>query len=237
MSTIADSLKMVVTQIDEASTRAGRGQKEIILVAVSKKHTSESMKIYVDAAKTRGIRVVFGENYVQELRQKRECFGDTAEFHLIGPLQSNKVKEAVKLSDVIQSAHSTKIIQLIAKESRALAKRQRIFIQVNIGSDLNKSGFSPDQISDVLGVVSANNDALLVEGLMTITPFYDIPEDARKDFKALNNLRAQLYSSGANKLFYDEKIALSMGMSADFNIAIEEGADLVRVGTAIFGER
>jgi pyridoxal phosphate enzyme (YggS family) len=237
VSSIADRLSLVMQKIDLAATRAERSVYEITIVAVSKKQSAESMVEYAEAANSLGIAVVYGESYLQELRSKSSQLPEGASVHLIGPLQSNKIKDGVKLADVIESAHSLKVLELIAKEARAIGKRQRVFIQVNIGSDPNKSGFCVENLKDAFEAVSQNGDALILEGLMTITPFYDHPEDARKDFRSMNQLRADLVSSGANRMFSGGKITLSMGMSADFEIAIEEGADLVRVGTALFGGR
>jgi pyridoxal phosphate enzyme (YggS family) len=237
MSDIAHRMSLVFQAIGHAAARGGRAGHEIILVAVSKKQSLESMKEYAEVASTAGIPLIFGENYLQELAAKRASFGSSAEFHLIGPLQSNKIRDAVKLADVIESAHSIKTLELIAKEARAIGKRQRVFIQVNIGADPKKSGFSVAQLHDAFNIVTRNEDALALDGLMTITPFYDDPQDARKDFREMNQVREDLVNSGANSLFSGSKIALSMGMSADFEIAIDEGADLVRVGTALFGDR
>jgi pyridoxal phosphate enzyme (YggS family) len=237
MSSISDRISQVVQAIDRAAAKGGRAGREITLVAVSKKQSLESMNEYAEVARAAGIPLIFGENYLQELTSKRASFGSSAEFHLIGPLQSNKIRDAVKLADVIESAHSIKTLELIAKEARAIGKRQRVFIQVNIGADPKKSGFSEARLKDAFNIVSQNEDALALEGLMTITPFYDDPREARKDFRAMSELRAQLANTDAKRLFYGDKIVLSMGMSADFDIAIEEGADLVRVGTALFGNR
>lgn len=237
MSSIADRLSLVIKKIDLAATRAGRRVDEITLVAVSKKQSAESMVEYAEAANSLGIAVVYGESYLQELRSKSSQLPEGASVHLIGPLQSNKIKEGVKLADVIESAHSLKALELIAKEARAIGKKQRVFIQVNIGSDPKKSGFTAESLNDAFQVAGRNEDALILEGLMTITPFYDEPENARKDFRSMNQLREDLVRSGANRMFSGGKITLSMGMSADFEIAIEEGADLVRVGTALFGSR
>jgi len=237
VSSIADRLSLVIKKIDLAATRAGRRVDEITLVAVSKKQSAESMVEYAEAANSLGIAVVYGESYLQELRSKSSQLPEGASVHLIGPLQSNKIKEGVKLADVIESAHSLKALELIAKEARAIGKKQRVFIQVNIGSDPKKSGFTAESLNDAFQVAGRNEDALILEGLMTITPFYDEPENARKDFRSMNQLREDLVRSGANRMFSGGKITLSMGMSADFEIAIEEGADLVRVGTALFGSR
>jgi pyridoxal phosphate enzyme (YggS family) len=195
---------------------------------------------YSAAAQERGIPVVFGESYVQELKAKRnelDKSGLVGEFHLLGPLQSNKIRDAVRFADLIESVHSLKIIDGIAKEARAAGKRQSIFLQVNIGRDPQKSGFSKEQLSEACHAVGVYRDCLALRGLMTITPYYPVAEDVRADFRAFNEFRRKLLKSPDVKCFEGEEILLSMGMSSDFEIAIEEGADLVRVGTKLFGER
>jgi pyridoxal phosphate enzyme (YggS family) len=234
---VGDNLELVHRAISRAAEKIGADRGAVLLIAVSKKQSVVAMREYIQAANSLGIPVVFGENYIQELRDKRAEFGSDVEFHLIGPLQSNKTREAVRLADVIQSVHSLKILELIAKEAQIAGKRQRIFLQVNIGEDPNKSGFSAEHLGDVFDAVKRHRDTLSVEGLMTITPFYDQPEMARPDFRAMSALRSRLIDDGFHHQFADSKILLSMGMSADFEIAIEEGANLARVGTAIFGER
>jgi pyridoxal phosphate enzyme (YggS family) len=234
---LASRLSGVLERIDQAVKRAGREAREVTLVAVSKKQSLDCMREYLQAAELAGIGVVFGENYVQELKLKREELGEGVEIHLIGPLQSNKIKEAVRLADLIQSVHSSAVISAIAKEARKLGKRQRIYLQVNIGHDPAKSGFAPDQLQAALELAGGEGDAVSLEGLMTITPFYDQAESARSDFRAMSELKNSLIARGLEHFFADRRIRLSMGMSADYDIAIEEGADLVRVGTAIFGER
>lgn len=234
---IADRFHHVMRSIEAAAARSGRVPGEITLVAVSKKKSVGEMRAYRDAALERGIPVVFGENYVQELVAKREELGADACIHMMGPLQSNKVRAAVASSDVIESVHSEKVIDLIAKEARARGAKQAIFLQVNIGNDPMKSGFQAEAIASVVEKVARLSDAIELHGLMTITPYYEIAEDARADFVRMAELRASLQSAGLDKHFVDQRIRLSMGMSSDFEVAIEEGADLVRVGTAIFGER
>lgn len=223
-----------------AARRSARDPDSITLVAVSKYQSLASMCEYAIAARQRWIPVVFGESYVQELKAKRAEFdraGLIGEFHLLGPLQSNKIRDAVRIADLIESVHSLKIIEGIAKEARAIGKRQAIFLQVNIGNDPQKSGFSKEQLSEACRAVSAYRDCLALRGLMTITKYYPVTEDVRADFRAFNELRRSLQKSPEITCFEHEKILLSMGMSSDFEIAIEEGADLVRVGTKLFGER
>ena len=134
---IKSALESILAEVESHSE--GRAVK---IVAVSKRQSVQAMKGYQDIASAKGIQVVFGENYVQELAQKKEFFGDEIEWHLTGPLQSNKVPEAVRLADVIESVHSTKIIECIARSADKLKKKQKIFLQINIGNDPDKRGFS-----------------------------------------------------------------------------------------------
>jgi pyridoxal phosphate enzyme (YggS family) len=207
------------------------------LVAVTKTHPISVLREFAKHAAGRGEPVIFGENYIQEIKAKRPEIDASAEIHMIGPLQSNKVRDAVKLCDVIQSAHSLKVVELIAAEAARISKRQRIYLQVNISEDSGKSGFSEGELPAAIDLVRRSSAALQLEGLMTITAFYDQPEDARPDFRKMSELRERLVARGESEAFHEGQIRLSMGMSADFGTAIEEGADLVRVGTALFGER
>lgn len=234
---IATRLEVVRGAIERAAKLSGRSFADVVLVAVSKKKSIDEMREYQAAADALGIPVVFGENYLQELKAKKNRFDDTVKLHMIGPLQSNKVKDAVALCDVIESVHSVKTLELVAQEARRIGKKQAIFLQVNIGSDAAKSGFSSGEIVAIAELALRHADAVEVLGLMTITPYYEISEHARGDFKRMSQLREELYAIGASTFFANKKILLSMGMSADFEIAIEEGADLIRVGTALFGER
>ena len=227
----------VLQAVRSAAARAGRDPKSITLVAVSKTKSVREMHQYADAAIREGVPVVFGENYIQEIQEKRSQLPPGSELHMIGPLQSNKVRDAVALCDVIESVHTMKTLNLVVKEAARINKLQRILLQVNIGRDEKKSGFLPEALSEALEFCRANTKDLQLEGLMTILPYSDEPEQGRPYYQAMATLRALLYSQGKGQCFYNHEIALSMGMSDDFNLAIEEGADLVRVGTAIFGER
>jgi pyridoxal phosphate enzyme (YggS family) len=252
MDSIAERLHDTLAVIREAYSRSKRLSSEgdsheqgsshdplsaVTYVAVTKTRTSEEMNSYARAARAEGIPVIFGESYVQEFREKAAGLVDYDEIHLIGPLQSNKIREAVANFDLIQSVHSEKALRLIAREAARLGKRQRILLQVNIGKDPRKSGFMAHDIGHILEIVKEHSAVLQLEGLMTITPFYDLPEEARQDYRAMQALRNEVQQSGWISLFFHERILLSMGMSGDFAVAIEEGADFVRIGTALFGER
>lgn len=235
--TVASRLDSVIREMEAAASRCGRPAGSVELVAISKKQPVALMAEYSKAAGALGIPVVFGENYIQELKSKRAEFPAGATFHVTGPLQGNKVRDAVRYGDVIESVHSLDILREIAIEARKAGKRQPIFLQVNIALDGAKKGFSPDEVQAAIREATSSADALRLDGLMTITALYDEPEQARGDFRRMALLRAQLEQAGLATSFHDSRIRLSMGMSADFQVAIEEGADLVRVGTAIFGER
>jgi len=237
MSDLASRLLSVNQAIVSACKRAGRDSNNVTLVAVSKRRSSATVREYITAAELIGVPVVFGESYVQELKIKRDELAinnQAPPIHLIGPLQSNKIRDAVRFADVIESVHSLKVIQGIAEEARRQSKQQAIFLQVNIGQDPAKSGFAVAQLAEALYLVRQHRDHLSLKGLMTITPLYLNPEDARGDFRALNALRQKILESAELAAFEGGVVRLSMGMSADFEVAIEEGADLVRVGSAIF---
>lgn len=235
--TIDNKLGDLIVEMQRAAHKNARDPQGLMLVAVSKTHPIEVLREYEAAAQQRGLRVVFGENYLQEIKAKKALLLPTSEIHMIGPLQSNKVRDAVALCDVIQSGHSLKILGLIAKEAARIGKRQRVFLQVNIGEDAAKSGFLEREMDEVLAAVEVETGALQLEGLMTILPYNDDPEKGRMYYRRLTQLRHSLELRGLTRMFHKGWVLLSMGMSNDFGVAIEEGADLVRVGTALFGER
>ncbi len=231
------AVAQVLKTLRAAAERASRTPASITLVAVSKTKSIEQMVAYATIAAREGMTAVFGENYLQEIKAKRPQLPQGSELHMIGPLQSNKIRDAVLLCDVIESVHTLKTLQLVIKEAARINKRQRILLQVNIGSDPNKSGFSPHELLEALSVCATNERDVQLEGLMTILPYEEEPEASRPHFKAMSELRNRLLSEGRAEAFHYGAIALSMGMSDDFHLAIEEGADIVRVGTALFGER
>jgi PLP dependent protein len=193
------------------------------LLAVTKGRSSEEVNKLAVAMKSAGLKVFIGESYIQELQKKKKTLKNVDEIHFIGRLQSNKVKEVIQECDVIQSVGRKKILDLIEKEVINLNKRiQRIFIQVNVSGDEGKDGFAPSETPAAIAYVQAS-PVLHLEGLMTITRAYDDPEDARKDFGLLKRLATE-----------SEVCGLSMGMSADFEVAIQEGSTMVRIGSALF---
>jgi pyridoxal phosphate enzyme (YggS family) len=217
-------------RIEESARRAGRDSSEVKLVAVSKTHASESLRRAIKAGVSD-----FGENRVQEADEKISELGrESARWHLIGHLQANKARRAVALFDVI---HSLDTVALARRLERLCAEAGRekmsVLIQVELGSEATKSGVSERELPELVRAVTSCQH-LRLEGLMTLPPFFEDREQVRPYFRRLRALRDKLKESGA---FGDNPGELSMGMSHDYEVAIEEGATIVRVGTAIFGER
>ena len=217
MSEIADNIQRVREAIGEAAERAGRRAEEITLVAVTKKKPTSAVLEALSA----GVLDV-GENYVQEAAEKR---GDVTAgcWHLLGHLQSNKAKLAVFLFDLIESVDSVKLAEALSRQ--AAEKRQDILVQVHLGDEATKTGFPPDQALDAAAEIAALPNVRL-RGLMGIAPS---GADPRPYFQQMKRL--------FDRLPAENRQILSMGMSGDFETAIEEGATSVRVGTAIFGAR
>lgn len=220
----------VWSRLQSAQSQSGRPVK---LIAVSKKQPITAMQAFQIWANARGIPVIFGENYVQEWEQKASELDQPYEVHFIGSLQRNKAREAVRLFDVIESVHSLALAEALNKEAGKISKKQRVLLQVNISADSKKSGLSVEETTEFFNTFRHNFLNLKIEGLMTITREYPQREDVRKDYRAMRDLVA-LISQAAPNL---GPLVLSMGMSQDFDIAIEEGADFVRVGSDLFGPR
>jgi len=223
--TIRDRLERVRARMAAAALRSGRPADAVRLVAVSKTMPAEAVREAVAA----GVRIL-GENRVQEAREKIAACPGLAAWHLIGHLQSNKAKLAVGLFDLIQSLDSLHLAEELDRQGRALGKRVRCLVQVNVGEEAQKSGADEAEMRPLL-TRAASLPHLAVEGLMAIPPFLSDPEAVRPFFRRLRLLRDRLTTEGF------PLAELSMGMTHDFEVAIEEGATMVRVGTAIFGTR
>ena len=223
--TIRDRLERVRARMAAAALRSGRPAAAVRLVAVSKTMPPEAVREAVAA----GVRML-GENRVQEAREKIAACPGLAAWHLIGHLQSNKAKLAVGLFDLIQSLDSLHLAEELDRQGRALGKRVRCLVQVNVGEEAQKSGADEAEVRPLL-TRAASLPHLAVEGLMAIPPFLPDPEAVRPFFRRLRLLRDRLTTEGF------PLAELSMGMTHDFEVAIEEGATMVRVGTAIFGTR
>jgi pyridoxal phosphate enzyme (YggS family) len=226
---IRDRLARVRERIERAAQRAGRKAEDVSLIAVSKTIDPPAIQQAVDA----GIRDL-GENRVQEAADKiSQVTGDELRWHLIGHLQSNKARLAVRSFSVIQtidsSALAARLERIAEEESRHLA----VLIQVKLGDELTKAGADESELSEIVATLD-RAQYLGLRGLMAIPPFLDSPEDTRPHFR---RLRKTLDNLNAGRSPEGKLTELSMGMSHDFEVAIEEGATMVRVGTAVFGER
>jgi pyridoxal phosphate enzyme (YggS family) len=228
---IAANIASIQDRIAATAHRAGRDPKEIALMAVTKTQPPERIR----EAYAAGMRL-FGENRVQEFVGKAGPLADLhAEWHMIGHLQTNKAGKTVELFAAVDSVDSVKLAEKLDAAARALGKQLSILIEVNVGGESAKSGVAPDSPElEALLLAAPRLEALALHGLMTVPPFTDDPEDARPYFRKLRELRDTI---AARKLPAVGTDILSMGMSHDFEVAIEEGSTCVRVGTAIFGER
>lgn len=231
MST-SDDVAAVRERIAAAARRAGRSASEITLMAVSKTQPPERIREAYDA----GLRV-FGENRVQEFAGKFaaiESLGIAA-WHMIGHLQTNKAAKTAELFQAVDSVDSLKLAEKLDAAARHLGKKLDVLIEINVGGEAAKSGVAPDsQALEELLISAHRLEALAFRGLMTVPPFTDDPLGARPYFRKLRELRDAIVARKLPAIGMDQ---LSMGMSHDFEIAIEEGSTCVRVGTAIFGER
>ena len=219
MSNIADSTALVREKIAVAAKRAGRSPEDITLVAVSKRQTADALTEAIAAGLTQ-----FGENYVQEAADKCALVSGGA-WHLIGHLQSNKAKLAVTLFDLIQSVDSIKLAREIGKQAQAVGKTQAVLLQVHLGDEETKTGLPPEAVLDAAAAL-IEIPGLELRGLMGVPP---LGADPRPYFVQARALFEQMPPLARR--------TLSLGMSGDYEAAIEEGATLVRVGTAIFGAR
>jgi hypothetical protein len=227
---IAEALKVVQERINNCAIKTGRNPKEIKLVAVSK--TIELPRI-IEAVKA-GVTIL-GENRVQEAREKitnykLQITNYKVEWHLIGNLQKNKAKIAIQLFDLIHSLDSIGLAEELNKRCEQIGKQQRVLVQIKLSEEPTKHGVLEKDLMELLEKVNSLKN-LKLEGLMTMPPFFEDPEETRPYFKRLREIRDEMKKKG----FHLPE--LSMGMSHDFEIAIQEGATMVRIGTAIFGER
>jgi pyridoxal phosphate enzyme (YggS family) len=222
---IRHNLHKIEAQVRRACVLAGRRREDVTLIGVSKTFPAEA----VDAAVAEGVGDI-GENRVQELRDKRPAIASHPRFHLIGHLQSNKAKDAVRLFDVIHTVDSIELAEKLSKAAAASEKSIGVLIQVNVGDEPQKSGVRPDAVRELALAVMAL-PAVMLRGLMAIPPV-GLPEEARPHFRRLRALRDELRPEMPAGF-----IDLSMGMSEDFEVAIEEGATMIRVGRALFGSR
>ena len=229
MSLIADNLARIKERMAQAARKSGREPDAVRLVAVTKTVPAERI---TEAGTLEGC--VFGENKVQEARDKIGALGtESYHWHFIGHLQRNKVKYIPGLFELIHSVDNSELAEDIHRYSMKQSLITPVLIQVNVSGEASKSGVLPNNLEELLGMLISLS-GISVRGLMTIPPFDPDPEQSRKHFAALRQLRDRMRSVNIENISMDE---LSMGMSNDFEVAIEEGATWVRVGTAIFGDR
>ena len=222
-------LEQIRQRIRQAAESCNRDADSVRLVAVSKTIAADTVKEAIEAGVT-----TLGENYIQEARDKFKALVQYAvSWHFIGHLQSNKAKYAVRLFDLIHSVDSLKLARELDKQAAKVDKTQQILVQVNISAEDTKSGISADEAPRLIAEISRLKN-LEVKGLMTMPPYFYQPEKVQPFFAALRELRDRIKEQAPPNVSLDE---LSMGMTGDFEVAIKEGATLVRIGTAIFGER
>ena len=222
-------MEQVKKRIKETADACRRTEAAIRLVAVSKTMPTDVVEDAIEAGVTD-----LGENYIQEAKEKINALAlHPVTWHFIGHLQSNKAKYAVRLFDLIHSVDSFKLAQELDKYAKKNDKIQEILVQVNVAKETSKSGVYPEDTLELLRRVSRLEN-IAVKGLMTMPPFFNAPEKVRPFFSALRKLRDQIKLVAIPNMSMDE---LSMGMTGDFEAAIEEGATIVRIGTAIFGDR
>ncbi len=228
LMSIAENLKKVNDRIASAAKRAGRDPSSVALVAVTKTVDVEGVREAVAAG-----ALILGENRVQEARAKIEAISPIARWHLIGHLQTNKAKYAVRLFQLIHSVDTIELAREIDKQAAKFGKVQDVLIEVNIAGEASKAGMVVKEAPSLVRE-AAKLKHIAIQGLMTMPPYSDDPEESRPYFCVLRELSQSITKENIPNVSMKE---LSMGMSGDFEVAIEEGATMVRVGTAIFGER
>jgi pyridoxal phosphate enzyme (YggS family) len=226
MSSIAENLDRVREQIVSAAAKVGRAADEIELVAITKTHPAETVREAIEAGQN-----LLGESRVQEARVKIPELPSNLRWHFVGHLQKNKVRQALPLFEIFHSVDSLSLAQDVDRIAEEEGLYPRVLLEVNVAGEASKFGFASDQLREHLEALLAL-PRLTVEGLMCIPPIADESEVSRKYFVQLREIRDSLEREFGLKL-----PQLSMGMTNDFSVAVEEGATLVRVGTAIFGER
>ncbi|WP_297057824.1 YggS family pyridoxal phosphate-dependent enzyme [Thermosulfurimonas sp.] len=225
---VARRLALIRERVAEAALRKGRRPEEIKILGASKAQPPEKIREAVEA----GLEIL-GENYVQEAERKKALLSDLpVSWHLIGYLQKNKARKALQLFDLIQTVDRPEIAQRLSRLAQEMGRTLPVFIEVNVGGEETKAGILPEKVPDLVRLIK-DLPALDLQGLMTIPPYSPDPEDSRKFFRKLRELKEQVED------FYELKhpLELSMGMSHDYEVAVEEGATLVRIGTALFGPR
>lgn len=226
---ISENFREIRSRIDEAARRSGRNPRLVKLVAAVKSQGRQK----IDEAIEAGIKNI-GHNYIQEaLSEKPHKHDPEVKFHMIGHVQRNKAKKAAELFDIIETVDDIRILKPLDSACSEFNKKLELMIQVNLAGETQKSGIAPDLVPELIKA-ALEFKGIRIVGLMTMPPFFDDPENARPYFAQLRLLREKLVAEG---ILDSEARELSMGMSGDFEAAIEEGATIVRIGTALFGSR
>lgn len=225
---IKDNYESVLDQIEQAAQRSGRSRKDITLIAVSKTVSADRIRELT----TLGVADL-GENRVQEICEKYDSFDKNIRWHLIGQLQTNKVKYIIDKVSMIHSVDRLELAQEIQKRALKAGRIMDVLVEVNISGEETKSGIAPVQAIDFVGKLSEMSN-IRVKGLMTVAPFFANNNETRPIFKGLRKLAVDIDNENIHNINMD---FLSMGMSNDFTVAIEEGSNMVRVGTKLFGKR
>lgn len=228
MIDFATNYQRIIGSIAEATAKSRRDARQVKLLAATKSQPIELIRAAVDA----GISLI-GENYVQEAAGKKPLITGTLEWHMIGHLQRNKVKAAVDLFDVFESLDNLPLARELDKEGQRQNKVIRVFVEVNLGGEESKTGVVENEAPALVEEI-ASLSHLRIEGLMSVPPYKEDPEEVRPYFRKLRLLQEKL---GESRFPPIELRELSMGMSHDYKVAIEEGATIVRIGTALFGAR
>jgi len=228
MIDVAANYRKVLDSIADATAKSRRAAGQVKLLAATKSQSIELIRAAVDAGVT-----LIGENYVREAAGKKPRIGEAIEWHMIGHLQRNKVKAAVDLFDVFESLDNLPLARELDKEGQKRNKVIRVFVEVNLGGEESKTGVNESEAASLVQQV-ASLSHLRVEGFMSVPPYREDPEEVRPYFRKLRLLQEKLGEIRSPRLELRE---LSMGMSHDYKVAIEEGASIVRIGTALFGAR
>jgi len=236
-NSIEQRLAEIERRISGAQARSAHSSRTIRLLAVSKHQPLVKMQCFERIQLQRGMIPCFGESYVQELREKRPLM-EESRFHMIGRLQKNKVRDAVSYADLIESVDSAELAARLNDAAMKQGKTIDVFIEVNISGDERKAGLDPSSARDFVCRIASECTHLSVKGLMTVLMLYGDTEASRRDYSLLRAFRDDLLADGNIRgLLRTDTLELSMGMSDDFEVAIEEGATEVRIGTALFGAR
>ncbi len=228
ITTIRDAIADVSERIDAACKRAGRNPEEVTLIAVSKTMPVEALREAMACGMTE-----FGENRPQELRDKQAEITEPLNWHMIGSLQTNKLKYVIGKTTLIHSVDSVHLAQAIEEMSAKKDLVTEILLEINIAGEESKHGIAPEELEGLVRQLSAMLH-IKIRGLMTVAPYTENPEENRMHFRKMKQLMVDINSKNIDNVYMD---VLSMGMTGDYEIAIEEGATLVRVGTGIFGHR